>query len=188
MVSHPAGQSEDRPIRKPTTTHPKPIPQYGHKGLEEERVLQPTRVHITTTAGCLQRPFTTSKGTKSHSNKFTFTTHHSQPAGVYLQLVNTFRLSHGPKAQGPISHSLDEVARDTCRTGFDRGESPKSLHTKPRFYRTPERVVGCHHTLTLQPFPLQESTVQIGDTELTLVTHHGQQLPETRGLLVPKMP
>ena len=110
------------------------------------------------------------------------------PAGVHLQLVHTFRLPHGPKAQGPTSHSPDEVARDTCRTSADRGEPPKSLHTKPRFYRTPERMVGCHHTLPLQPFPLQESKLQISDTELTLVTHHGQQLPETRGLLMPKMP
>ena len=188
LVPHPTGQSKVRPIRKSTTTHLKPVPQHGHKGLEEERILQPTRVHFTTTAGCLQRRVTTSKGTKSHSIEFTFTTHHSQPAGVHLQLVHTFRLPHGPKAQGPTSHSPDEVARDTCRTSADRGEPPKSLHTKPRFYRTPERMVGCHHTLPLQPFPLQESKLQISDTELTLVTHHGQQLPETRGLLMPKMP
>ena len=183
LVPHPTGQSKVRPIRKSTTTHLEPVPQHGHKGLEEERILQPTRVHFTTTAGCLQRRVTTSKGTKSHSIEFTFTTHHSQPAGVHLQLVHTFRLPHGP-----TSHSPDEVARDTCRTSADRGEPPKSLHTKPRFYRTPERMVGCHHTLPLQPFPLQESKLQISDTELTLVTHHGQQLPETRGLLMPKMP
>ena len=188
LVPHPTGQSQDRPIRKSTTTHLKPVPQHGHQSLEEERILQPIRVHFTTTAGCLQRPVTTSTGTKPHSNQLTLTPHYSQPTGVYLQLVHTFRLSHGPKAQGPISYSPDKVARDTRRTSADRGESPESLHTKPRFYRAPERVVGRHHTLTLQPFPLQESGLQISNTQLTLVTHHGQQLTETRGLLMPKMP
>ena len=188
VVSHPTGQSQVRPIWKSTPTHLKPIPHHSHKGMEEKRTLQQTRVHHTTTVGRLPRPFTTSQRTESHSNKFTLTTHYSQPAGVHLQLVYTLRISHGPKTQGPVSHRPDEVARDTCRTSSDRGESPKSLHPKHRFYRTPERVVGCHYTLTLQPFPLQEFTVQISYTELTLVAHHGQQLPETRGLLMPKMP
>ena len=133
MVPHPTGQSKVRPIRTSTPTYLKPIPQHGHKGLEEERTLQPTRVHHTTTAGCLQRPFTTSQGTKSHRNEFTLTTHHSQPAGVHLQLVHTFRLSHGPKTQGPISHSPDEVARDTCRGSSDRESPLKAYIQSPDF-------------------------------------------------------
>ena len=49
-------------------------------------------------------------------------------------------------------------------------------------------MVGCHYTLPIQPFPLQESTMQISHTELTLAQNNGQQLPETRGLLMSKMP
>ena len=35
----------------------------------------------------------------------------------------------------------------------------EGIHPKQGFHRSPEGMVGCHYTLTIQPFPLQESTM-----------------------------
>ena len=116
-------------------------------------------------------------------------THRDLPTdSLHFTMGRQLSVQHGPTTERTILGRIGTMARSTGRTGIHGGKPHQTIHQQPSLHRPSQTILGCDYTHFVSPFSVPQPTLQDRGSQLTLATHHGTRLTQTRSISLSQLP